>query len=192
MFGNNQQNQFFNYGYSGQMMDQAPFYPEWNTVQNYTPRLPYPVPHTQNYQLQPYQPQNQYLQGGFPPSSPDFHPGYMQQSMPNQYPAPQPYSPQQQYPQQDSQFLFHNPLQPQEEMYQNQYQPLNGYPNMNPYPKQNMFPNKPGGMQSFMNSFKSQDGSVDFNKMVNTAGQMMNAVSQVSSLVKGLGGIFKS
>jgi hypothetical protein len=63
---------------------------------------------------------------------------------------------------------------------------------MNPYPKQNAIPKNPGGMQSFMNSFKSQDGSVDFNKMMNTAGQMMNAVSQVSSLVKGFGGIFKS
>ena len=70
-------------------------------------------------------------------------------------------------------------------------QPMNGYPVMNPYPKQNAMPKQPGGMQSFINSFKSQDGSVDFNKMVNTAGQMMNAVTQVSSLVKGLGGIFK-
>ncbi len=42
-----------------------------------------------------------------------------------------------------------------------------------------------------LNSFKSQDGTVDINKMVNTAGQMMNAVTQVSSLVKGFGGMFK-
>lgn len=62
---------------------------------------------------------------------------------------------------------------------------------MNPYPKTNLMPKQPGGMQSLVNSFKSQDGSVDFNKMVNTAGQMMNAVSQMTSLVKGLGGIFK-
>ncbi|AEH53575.1 conserved hypothetical protein [Heyndrickxia coagulans 2-6] len=41
-----------------------------------------------------------------------------------------------------------------------------------------------------MNSFKSQDGSIDFNKMVNTAGQMINAINQVSSMVKGLGGLF--
>jgi hypothetical protein len=52
-------------------------------------------------------------------------------------------------------------------------------------------PKQPGGMNSLMNSFKSQDGSVDFNKMMNTAGQMMNAVTQVTSLVKGLGGMFK-
>jgi hypothetical protein len=43
-----------------------------------------------------------------------------------------------------------------------------------------------------MNSFKSQDGTVDVNKMVNTAGQMVNAVTQVSSIVKGIGGIFKA
>ncbi len=96
------------------------------------------------------------------------------------------------YSQKDSQFLFQNPLQPQDEMvHQKPYMPMNGYPMMNPYPKQNAMPKQPGGMQSLVNSFKSQDGSVDFNKMVNTAGQMMNAVNQVSSLVKGFGGMFK-
>jgi len=30
------------------------------------------------------------------------------------------------------------------------------------------------------------------NKMVDTAGQMVNAVSQVSSVVKGFGGMFKA
>ncbi|MFL6518387.1 MAG: YppG family protein, partial [Bacillus sp. (in: firmicutes)] len=86
-----------------------------------------------------------------------------------------------------------NPLQPQEKMIQKpQYGPMNGYPVMNPYPKQSAIPKQPGGVQSIMNSFKSQDGPVDLNKMVNTAGQMMNAVSQVSSLVKGFGGIFKA
>jgi len=68
---------------------------------------------------------------------------------------------------------------------------MNGHMVMNPYPKHNIIPKQNGGMQSLMNSFKSQDGSIDFNKMMNTAGQMMNAVTQVSSLVKGLGGIFK-
>jgi hypothetical protein len=62
---------------------------------------------------------------------------------------------------------------------------------INPYPKLNIMPKQPGGMHSLINSFKSQDGSVDFNKMMNTAGQMMNAVTQVTSLVKGLGGMFK-
>ena len=69
---------------------------------------------------------------------------------------------------------------------------MNGYPMMNPYPKQNGNIKQPGGVQSILNSFKSQDGTVDVNKMVNTAGQMMNAVSQVSSIVKGFGGMFKA
>jgi len=84
--------------------------------------------------------------------------------------------------------LFQNPLQP---VKQNEL--LNSYkPYSNPYPKSN-YNVKPqnGGMNSIMNSFKSQDGSIDFNKMVNTAGQMMNAVTQVSTMVKGLGGLFK-
>ncbi|QJX62722.1 hypothetical protein HLK66_14400 [Niallia circulans] len=46
-------------------------------------------------------------------------------------------------------------------------------------------------MKSIMNSFKSQDGSLDFNKMMDTAGMMMNAMNQVTGLVKGVGGIFK-
>ncbi len=63
----------------------------------------------------------------------------------------------------------------------------------NPYPKAS-FMGKPQtkGINSIMNSFKSQDGSFDFNKMMDTAGQMMGAVNQVSSMVKGLGGIFKT
>jgi len=63
---------------------------------------------------------------------------------------------------------------------------------MNPYPKQSFIPKQPSGVQSIMNSFKAQDGSLDLNKMVDTAGQMMSAVTQVSSMVKGIGGIFKA
>ncbi|WP_235714591.1 YppG family protein [Neobacillus dielmonensis] len=95
------------------------------------------------------------------------------------------------YTQKDSQFLFQNPLQPKEESYSQPYMQMNGYGIMNPYPKQSFIPKQPSGVQSLMNSFKSQDGSIDFNKMINTAGQMVNAVSQVSSLVKGFGGMFK-
>lgn len=99
------------------------------------------------------------------------------------------------YPNQ-MQSLFKNPLQPVEEpkmMYQNQY-PVNGIPNMNQnaYPKQSFIPKQSSGINTIMNSFKSQDGSLDFNKMFDTAGQMMNAVTQVSTMVKGLGGIFKA
>lgn len=91
-----------------------------------------------------------------------------------------------------SQSIFHNPLdQGEEYTHQQAQQPLNPYPNMNPYPKQSFVAKQPSGVQSIMNSFKGQDGSLDFNKMMDTAGQMMNAVNQVSSMVKGVGGIFK-
>jgi hypothetical protein len=96
------------------------------------------------------------------------------------------------YPQKESQSLFHNPLQPKEEQIAYPYMPMNGYPIMNPYPTKSFMPKQSGGMQSILNSFKSQDGSVDLNKMISTAGQMANAVSQVTSLVKGFGGIFKA
>ncbi|WP_394232745.1 YppG family protein [Niallia oryzisoli] len=92
-----------------------------------------------------------------------------------------------------SQNVFHNPLQGKQETYgqmQQQVQP-NGYSYMNPYPKGSFLAKPPSGMKSVLNSFKSQDGSLDINKMVDTAGQMINAVSQVSSVVKGFGGMFK-
>lgn len=92
-----------------------------------------------------------------------------------------------------TQNVFHNPLQAKEESYAQMHQPVqpNGYPYMNPYPKGSFLAKPASGMKSVLNSFKSQDGSLDINKMVDTAGQMMNAVSQVSSVVKGFGGMFK-
>ena len=92
-----------------------------------------------------------------------------------------------------SQLLFENPLQSQTENPYGGYYPQQEMPyqNMNPYPQQAFLPKQPGGFQSIMNSFKSQDGNLDLNKMVDTAGQMMSAVTQVSSMVKGLGGILK-
>jgi hypothetical protein len=179
VFGN--QRPHFNYGYPGQMIQEISLNSGTNT--GFIRNQPYPYPASpQNYKWQSYHPQNPYFQGGIQPINQGYSQGYTQK----------PYT-QPSYPPQNSQFLFQNPLQPQEEMYPNQYPQMNNMPNlnMNPYPKQNMIPKHQGGMQSFMNSFKSQDGSVDFSKMMNTAGQMMTAVNQVSSLVKGLGGIFK-
>lgn len=91
--------------------------------------------------------------------------------------------------------VFQNPLHPLGDTNVQQQQPLpsaNGYPYMNPYPKGSFLAKQPSGVQSVLNSFKSQDGSLDISKMVDTAGQMMNAVSQVSSVVKGFGGMFKA
>jgi hypothetical protein len=88
------------------------------------------------------------------------------------------------------QSIFKNPLEPKNPY--NQHMNLNQYPmNYNPYPKPNTLPRPNGGFGTIMNSFKGQDGNLDINKMMNTAGQMMNAVSQVSAMVKGLGGMFK-
>ncbi len=86
--------------------------------------------------------------------------------------------------------LFENPLQQQEELYGNN--PYVQQPGMfNPYPQQTFIPKQAKGFQTVMNSFKNQEGTLDVNKMLDTAGQMMNAVTQVSSMVKGLGGFFK-
>ncbi|WP_368086638.1 YppG family protein [Bacillus sp. cl95] len=89
--------------------------------------------------------------------------------------------------------MFQNPLQPQDDLlhpyYQHHQKPVS---NANPYPKQATMNKQGSSGKSILNSFKSQDGSVDLNKMMDTAGQMMNAVNQVSSLVKGLGSMFKA
>ncbi|MBM4762082.1 YppG family protein [Bacillus sp. B15-48] len=92
-----------------------------------------------------------------------------------------------------SQLLFENPLQPQTENLYGGYYPQNtSFQSMNPYPHQAYLPKKTNGFHSVINSFKNQDGNMDVNKMIDTAGQMMNAVTQVSTMVKGLGGIFKA
>ncbi|MFC4322699.1 YppG family protein [Litchfieldia salsa] len=62
-----------------------------------------------------------------------------------------------------------------------------------PYPVNNQMPTgQPTGIQSFMSQFKAEDGTYDYNKMMDTAGQMMGAVNQVSGLVKGISSVFKS
>jgi hypothetical protein len=91
-----------------------------------------------------------------------------------------------------SQSVFQNPLQPVEQPYPQYYpQQFQNGVSFNQYPNHAVMPKQPNGMKTIMNSFKAQDGSVDINKMVNTAGQMMNAVTQVSSMIKGLGGMLK-
>jgi hypothetical protein len=176
MFGNQNKPYDINQYYPGQMQQGNPYHPN-----GFFRNTPYPYQPQENYQY--YQPPN-YYNGAIQPYQPQQNmQGYQNNAYFNT--------------QKDPQFLFHNPLQPQEDYYgnpyaqQNGYQEYNPYMNANPYPKQGMMPKQPGGFQSFMNSFKSQDGSVDYNKMMNTAGQMMNAVNQVSSLVKGFGGMFK-
>ncbi|WP_237389596.1 YppG family protein [Bacillus sp. USDA818B3_A] len=184
MFGKTRPNNYGHHGYSGQMMHQVPMtHLQWNP-QNATNRNQ-PIQYQttpQNYYMMPYYQNNPYSPQALQTFGQTFNQGYVPQNM--NYPT--------HISQKDNQFLFQNPLQPKDDMIQQPYMPINGYPVMNPYPKNSFMPKQPGGVKSLMNSFKSQDGSVDINKMVNTAGQMMNAVNQVSSLVKGFGGIFKS
>ncbi|RFU66071.1 hypothetical protein D0466_06360 [Peribacillus glennii] len=80
---------------------------------------------------------------------------------------------------------FENPLQPV------QKRPPVQQAFANPYPSQQFMKKQPSGIQSVLNQFKTQDGSIDINKMMNTAGQMMSTFSQVSSIVKGFGGKLK-
>lgn len=128
--------------------------------------------------------------GGFEQSMHQSHYGNAPYSHANFNNYEQPYfHPQNNYPK--SHEVFQNPLQYYDDSYSSaatQQQPQNY---MNPYPKQSFIPQKQGGMKNFMNSFKSQDGSLDFNKMMDTAGMMMNAMNQMTGLVKGVGGIFK-
>ncbi len=84
--------------------------------------------------------------------------------------------------------MFENPLQPEPKKSDNLQMEL-----VNPYPNPMLMSKPPNsGFQTFMNSFKSQDGTIDFHKMASTANQMVNAVTQVSNMVKGLGSMFKT
>ncbi len=60
------------------------------------------------------------------------------------------------------------------------------YPKPTPYMKQ-----QPSGFQTVISQFKKSDGQLDFDKMMNTAGQMMNAVNQMGGLFKGVTSMFK-
>ncbi|MDQ0213651.1 hypothetical protein J2S13_000045 [Oikeobacillus pervagus] len=84
-------------------------------------------------------------------------------------------------------FVFENPFQKNKENFMSPGPYYHPYPNGAP-------PQSPpiGGMNTFMNSFKNKDGTIDYNKMINTAGQMINVVNQVSGMVKGFGGLFKA
>ncbi|MGG7617981.1 YppG family protein [Bacillus coreaensis] len=116
--------------------------------------------------------------------------GFQGQGFDYPYQGNQPYSQEKKH--KLSEAVLHNPLQQPEISYHNQFAyGQYSQPFSHPYPKQSAIPRPPTGVKSIMNSFKTQDGTFDVNKMVDTAGQMMNAVTQVSSMVKGLGGMFK-
>ncbi|MBD1381659.1 YppG family protein [Bacillus sp. IB182487] len=97
-------------------------------------------------------------------------------------------------PQQINQNMMYqqNGQHPNYNMYQGGsfHQQPSPYPN--PYPRPTPFvPPQQSGMQTIMSQFKKHDGQYDINKMMDTAGQMMSAMNQMGSLVKGVTSIFK-
>ncbi len=149
-----------------------------------------------NIQSQPYQFQIP------PPQQQPYAPYFNQMGHMNGYNAYSPYGPfpyneyspyqyhsvpSQKGQQKKTGYLFQNPLQP-EEGYMYESYPKKTY--QQDQQKMSYIP-KPSPIGSVMNSFKSQDGSLDFNKMINTAGQLVNAFNQVSGMAKGIGGLFK-
>lgn len=138
------------------------------------PGQPYEIlPHSQSgpifhhyahYPYQAYDPLNAENAGS----------SYVYPAIPNQPPATT-----------NSSDLFENPLQPKKHTVPTQINYLH------PYPKGNLMKPPSGGFHTIMNSFKNQDGTLDMNKMINTAGQMMAVMNQFSSVVKGFGSVFK-
>ncbi|WP_185806883.1 YppG family protein [Bacillus sp. HMF5848] len=72
-----------------------------------------------------------------------------------------------------------------------QMPPIPQFPNQYPAPNKMPFNFQGNQAPSIMNQFKKNDGSWDFDKMFNTAGQFMSAMNQVNGVVKGFSGIFK-
>lgn len=158
-------------------------YPVGNHIHR---QQPYPIPPHQSWNIHPHWGQNQHPMELNQLGNQGYLPYQNQQWIANPY---QSYGGQQDY----GHTIFANPLQPVDNMQQYGQSAYNtNYQNLHQYPKNSLNPRPPSGVKSIMNSFKAQDGTLDLNKMVDTAGQMMNAVSQVSSMVKGFGGIFKA
>ncbi|WLR43696.1 YppG family protein [Bacillus carboniphilus] len=117
------------------------------------------------------------------------YPYYQQPSHPQWYGNQQAYYPN--FPQQTQ--MNPNPYPTQQNYFyptalqgQSPYQAANPYPRPLPYS-----PAKNGGFNTVLSQFKNKEGNLDYNKMMNTAGQMVNTMNQVGSLVKGFGSIFK-
>lgn len=67
----------------------------------------------------------------------------------------------------------------------------NPYPTPYPKPMPHFKQQQPSGFQNILSQFKKSDGQLDFNKMMDTAGQMMSAVNQMGGLFKGVTSMFK-
>jgi hypothetical protein len=65
-------------------------------------------------------------------------------------------------------------------------------PYLNPYPQPRPQQQQPSQFQNILAQFKKSNGQYDFNKLMDTAGQMMSTVNQMGSLAKGFTSFFKS
>lgn len=137
--------------------------------------------HPEPYQMDPMQvsylnPQDP-MQGAMQNPMLSGYPPYQMGSEMNPYPKQQPNP-------------FQNPLYQHDE----DFYPVQPAMNItHPYPKSSFLQKSQGNnLSSVLNQFKNQEGSIDFNKMMDTTGQMLNTMNQVSNLVKGVGSIFKA
>ncbi|ASB88752.1 YppG family protein [Bacillus sonorensis] len=130
-----------------------------------------------------------------------YYPGYpYSHGHPSYQPAPHDYGHEQaQYAQPggsgfQSSPAFFQPVQQQIapfSAYQQPVQQVQPFPYPNPYPLPRPNLHQPSQFQGFLSQFKKKNGQFDFNKMMDTAGQMVSAVNQVGSLAKGFIGFFK-
>ncbi|PCK21075.1 spore coat protein [Bacillus pumilus] len=145
----------------------------------------FPYSNQQPYEL------NQFQQGPFaypdmqqPPQPPEYfmppYQGGMSQAPPSAYQPP--------YGYQENVQSF----QPPEVINQPQMQPMPMQQPMNPYPLPRPQKQQSSQFKSVLSQFKKTNGQYDFNKMFDTAGQMMSTMNQVGSLAKGFTSIFKA
>ncbi|MFB6766522.1 YppG family protein [Bacillus altitudinis] len=147
------------------------------------------------YSNQPSYEMNQFQQRPFP------YPDMQQPPQPPEYFMPPYQGEMNQPPSAGYQPLFgyqenFQPYQPQPEaMNQPQMQPPGMMPMqqpMNPYPLPRPQKQQSSQFKSVLSQFKKTNGQYDFNKMFDTAGQMMSTMNQVGSLAKGFTSIFKA
>ncbi|KAF1679870.1 YppG family protein [Bacillus mexicanus] len=105
--------------------------------------------------------------------------GYYQQAA-----AP---GPGQYYPMQYGQQDYYDPYTPNP----NQSMPMQPPMFSNPYPIPRPNQQQPSQFQNILSQFKKANGQFDFNKMMDTTGQVMSAMNQFGSLIKGVTSFFK-
>ncbi|MFS0781429.1 YppG family protein [Bacillus sp. 1P06AnD] len=204
-------NQPYNMQHYDHIQQQMPIHIDDSIAANVSPQMGIPMPY--NQQFQPFQmPHAEYM-----PNYNEYAQGPYQGQQNNSYMSSYPNQPMyESYPNNQGMNAYSNSSPFPGAAYPQGFQPYHG-PQMNkghspfanplqkpkqqvpqtavphPYPKQgSLQKTQPSGVKSIMNQFKTQDGSIDVNKMMNTAGQMMGTVNQVQSMFKGLGGIFKT